>query len=108
MTEPLSTPVAVPLSFSCPAQVALNEPFAEVAVCSVTFQLKSVQVFGDGISEVEDQLPASAPMPVAVGSRLLLCSNSKQPVVVSASRDATAANANFFIMAVRTRFLRSR
>ena len=63
MVEPLSVPCAVPVSFRSLAQVALNEPRAEVAVCSLTFHLKSVQVLGVGIRLDEVQLPSRLPEP---------------------------------------------
>ena len=66
----LIVPCAVPVSFRSLAQVALNEPLAEVAVCSVGFHLKSVQVDGAGmmLADADAQLPISAPLPAAVGA----------------------------------------
>lgn len=60
-------PCAVPVSFSSPAQVALNEPFALMAVCSETFHLKSVHVLGVGMSDDEVQLPSIELLPAADG-----------------------------------------
>ena len=40
---------------------------ALVAVCSVTFHLKSVQELGEGTRLDDDQLPSSAPLPAADG-----------------------------------------
>ena len=67
IVEPLSVPWAVPVSFRSLAQVALNEPRAEVPVCSLTFHLKSAQVLGVGIRLDEVQLPSRLPEPAAVG-----------------------------------------
>lgn len=61
-------PCAVPVSLRSPGHVAENEPFANVAVCSVTFHLKSVQVLGVGMSVEEVQLPSSELFPAAVGA----------------------------------------
>lgn len=60
-------PCAVPVSLRSPAHVALNEPFADVAVCSLTFQTKSVHVLGVGMSEDDVQLPSSELLPAIVG-----------------------------------------
>src|SRR5262245_3236359 len=67
MVEPLRVPWAVPVSFRSLAQVALKEPRAEVAVCSVTFHLKSVHVLGVGIRLDDVQLPKREPVPPAEG-----------------------------------------
>ena len=61
-------PSAVPANFRSPGQLAVNDPFAEVAVCSVTFHLKSVQVLGVGIRVEDVQFPSSELLPAAVGS----------------------------------------
>jgi hypothetical protein len=98
MTDPLRTPRAVPVSFRSPAQVALKEPPADVAVWSVTFHWKFEQVLGEGMMFVEDQLPDRAPIPVVVGPRVLLCSNSRQPVDKAAIIETAAASASFFIV----------
>jgi hypothetical protein len=45
---PVSVAEAVPATFNPPAQVALNDPIADVGVCCVGVQLKSVQLEGDG------------------------------------------------------------
>ncbi len=45
---PLIVPLAVPATFNPPAQVALNEPDAEVGVCCVGVHTKLVQVDGEG------------------------------------------------------------
>jgi hypothetical protein len=66
------TPSAVPATFRSPAHVALNDPFALVAVCSVAFHLKSVHELGVGMIVDEVQLPMSALMPLAVGEVTLL------------------------------------
>jgi hypothetical protein len=69
ITVPARVPVAVPATFKSPAHDALNEPFAEVAVCSVGFHLKSVHVDADGttFALIEVQLPIKAAMPVDEG-----------------------------------------
>jgi hypothetical protein len=59
-----------------------------------------VQVLGEGMRFVDDQLPARALMPVAVGPRVLLCSNSKQAVDDTATTDTAAISASFFIMSI--------
>lgn len=63
----VKAPSAVPASFSSPAQVALNEPFALMAVCSETFHLKSVHVLGVGMSDDEVQVPSIELLPAADG-----------------------------------------
>ena len=67
MPPPLSVPCAVPDNFKSPVHDALKDPLAVVAVCSVTFHLKSAHAFGDGMRFDDDQLPSSALMPVADG-----------------------------------------
>ena len=88
MTEPFRVPWAVPTTFRSPAQVALNDPLAVVAVCSVGFHLKSAQLEGDGITldEAEAQVPISAATPVALGLVVVLvCSKLVQPAEATAS-----------------------
>ena len=74
---PLRVPDAVPATFKSPAQFALNEPFADVGVCSVGFHLKSAHVDAAGmtLADAEDQLPINAATvelgPVAVVDDLL-------------------------------------
>lgn len=73
-------PSAVPVNFRSPGQLALKDPFAEDAVCSLTFHLKSVQVLGVGMSVDELQLPSSELLLLADGSvSELLCSKLVQP-----------------------------
>src|SRR4029450_4212217 len=67
IVEPVRLPWAVPVSFRSFAHVALNEPRADVAVCSVTFHLKSAQVLGVGIRLDDVQLPISDRLPAADG-----------------------------------------
>jgi hypothetical protein len=78
-------PCAVPETFKSPAQVALNEPFALVAVCSVAFHLKSEQVDGEGITlDADAQLPINA-LTAAVGLVVVLtCSKLVQPEAATA------------------------
>src|SRR4051812_44020384 len=90
MTEPLNVPRAVPFSFSCPAQVALNDPDALVPVCSVTFHTKSVHVLAEGIRLLELHVPPSALRPVAVGPMLSLCSNSRHAAENADTRHTAA------------------
>lgn len=93
----MSLPSAMPESFRLPAQVALKDPLAVVAVCSLTDHLKSPQALGDGMMFPEVHTPTNAVVPVAAGPvMLLLRSKLKQPVV---PRRQTAA------MAVKVRFL---
>lgn len=63
----VNEPCAVPVSLRSPAHVALKVPFAAVAVCSETVQLKSVHVLGVGISDPDVQLPISELLPADVG-----------------------------------------
>jgi hypothetical protein len=63
----VNAPSAVPVNFRSPGQVAENAPLADVAVCSLTFHLKSVQVLGVGIRVDEVQLPIRELFPAAVG-----------------------------------------
>ena len=95
ITEPLRVPWAVPATFRSPAQVALNDPLAEDAVCSVTFHLKSVHVDGDGMTldavDAEAQLPISAATPAVVGPVVVLeCSKPAQPAAAAAAATARA------------------
>ena len=60
-------PSAVPVSFRSLAHVAVNAPFADVAVCSLTFHLKSVHELGVGIRDEDVQLPRSELLPAADG-----------------------------------------
>ena len=89
IVEPLSVPCAVPVSFRSLAQVALNEPRAEVAVCSVTFHLKSVQVLGVGIRLDEVQLPSRLPEPAAVGAVAVLPRSKPKQAEVEAATAST-------------------
>ena len=91
---PVSVPDAVPATFRLPAQVALNEPFAVVAVCSVAFHLKSVQVEPagitlDAVAEVQD--PIRALTPDEVGAVVVLvCSKLVQPATATQTAMAQA------------------
>jgi hypothetical protein len=73
-TVPFNVPVAVPATFRSPAHDALNDPFAELEVCSVTFHLKSVHEAAAGITlaEADVQLPISALTPAPVGLVIVL------------------------------------
>ena len=57
----------MPVSLSCPAQVALNAPFALMAVCSETVHLKSVHVLGAGMIDDDVQVPSIELLPAADG-----------------------------------------
>ena len=46
--DPFNVPLAVPLIFKSPAQVALNVPLAVLPLCCVTFHLKSEHVLTEG------------------------------------------------------------
>ena len=72
-TGEVNKPSAVPVNFRSPGQLALKDPLAAVAVCSVTFHLKSVHVLGVGIRVEDVQLPINALFPAAVGSVSELC-----------------------------------
>src|ERR671926_52134 len=61
-------PSALPVNFRSPGQLALNDPFIDDVVCSVTFHLKSVQVLGVGIRVDDVQLPRSELFPATDGS----------------------------------------
>ena len=98
ITEPLRAPDAVPESFKMLAHVALNDPLAVVSVWLLTFQTKSVQELGEGMSDEEVQSPARALSPVDEGPRLLLCSNSRHPDAAAAIANAASINESFFTM----------
>lgn len=67
VVAPVSVPSAVPDTFSVPAHVALNEPFALFDVCSVTFQWKFVHDEGDGTMELDVHAPIKALTPDPLG-----------------------------------------
>jgi hypothetical protein len=81
MREPLSVPLAVPLTRRSFAHVALNNPLARAGVCSVTFHVKSVHVLAEGMMFADDQVPISALTPLEVGASVLWCSKPMQPAV---------------------------
>ena len=68
MTVPLSAPDAVPCSFKSPGHVALNDPVADVPVCSVALHLKSVHVVAVGIAAADVQVPIKEASPVELGA----------------------------------------
>jgi hypothetical protein len=97
VTGDVSAPSAVPVNFKSPGQLALNDPLADDAVCSVTFHLKSVQVLGVGMSVDDVQFPSSELLPAAEGSvSELLCSRLVQPAVKPPAA-SNMINAAFFI-----------
>src|SRR4051812_22983133 len=100
ITEPLRVPCAVPSSFSCPAQVALNDPDALVADCSVTFHLKSVHVLAEGMRLVEVHVPPSALRPLEVGPRLFLVSNSRHALENADTRHTAKVSAIFLVIGI--------
>jgi len=59
---PVSVPAAVPDTLRSPAQVALNDPIADVGVCCVGVHLKSVQLDGEGmtLAEADVHVPTNA------------------------------------------------
>src|SRR4029450_5300205 len=61
-------PSALPVNLRSPGQLALNDPFIDDAVCSVTFHLKSVHVLGVGMRVDDVQLPSSELFPATDGS----------------------------------------
>lgn len=94
----VNRPSAVPVSFRSLGHVALNEPFAERALCSVTFHLKSVHVPGVGIRVDDVQLPTRELLPATVGSvNELFRSNPAQPAAVMAAIENTVIRIRFFI-----------
>jgi hypothetical protein len=93
-----NAPCAWPVNFRSPGQLALNDPFAAVAVCSVTFHLKSVQVLGVGMSVVDVEFPIYELLPAAVGSvEELRCSKPAHPVAALAARETMAIRIRFFM-----------
>jgi hypothetical protein len=92
------SPCAVPVNLRSPGQLALNDPFAVVAVCSETFHLKSVQVLGVGINVDDVQLPSSELLPDALGSvDELRCSNPAHPAATVAATQMAAIISRVFI-----------
>ncbi len=93
-----SVPWAVPVNFKSPGQVALNEPFAAIEVCSVTFHLKSVQVLGVGTIVDDVQLPTSELLPATDGSvNELWWSKPAHPAAAEATTVNTNRRIRFFI-----------
>ena len=93
----IRTPSAVPVNFRSPGHVALNEPLADVEVCSLTVHLKSVHELGEGISEDEVQLPISELLHPAVGDvRELWRSRLVQPATAVVTTK-TMSRSRFFI-----------
>jgi hypothetical protein len=83
----------VPDTFRSPAHDALNEPFAELEVCSVGLHLKSVHVAGDGmtLAPAEAQLPIKAATPAAVGAvEVVLLEYPTQPKAAEATHRIVA------------------
>ena len=84
-------PSAVPVNLRSPGQLALNDPFADDDVCSVTFHLKSVQVLGVGMRVDDVQLPSRELDPAAEGSvSELLWSRLVQPAVATPAASTMA------------------
>ena len=99
LAEVFSVPCAVPETWRSPAQVALNEPRAAVAVCSVAFHLKFVHELGDGMMFAEDQLPSMAFTPVAEGpTSPLFRSNPTHAEAEAAANDNATINVRFFMV----------
>src|SRR6476646_1069998 len=98
----LSAPSALPVNFRSPGQLALNDPFADAAVCSVTFHLKSVQVLGVGMSVDDVQLPRSELLPAAeVSVSELLCSRLVHPVITRVEASNIAKDVFFMVVSNR-------
>lgn len=96
-----NVPSAAPVNFRSPAQLALNEPLAAVAVCSVTFHLKSVQVLGDGIRLDDVQLPSSELLPASLGPvEELRRSKAVQPMTTLAANAIATIWIRFFIICI--------
>jgi hypothetical protein len=95
ITSPDKVPRAVPSSFRSPAQVALNDPAALVAVRSVTFHLKSAQDEGEGITLDDPHDPASVDKAVPGAIVELFSSKLIQP---AAARPAAIAMTSDFFM----------
>jgi hypothetical protein len=98
-----NAPSAVPDTCRSPAQVALNDPFADVPVCSVAFHLKFVQALAAGMMLADDQLPSSAFTPVAEGPVELFRSYPTQPAAEAMATDATTIKERFFIYVISRR-----
>src|SRR5688500_7633398 len=95
----VSSPSAIPDRFRPPAQVALNAPFAVVAVCSLTVHLKLLHALGDGMRLPDVHVPMKALCPAVAGPvMLLLCSKPKQPDAASAEIAARAKRVGFLII----------
>jgi hypothetical protein len=99
--EVVNAPSAVPVTFSSPAHVALNAPFAETAVCSDTFQTKSVHVLGEGIRFAALQLPIKALALMAEGPvRELSRSKPMHALVAAAAVIESMSARTWFFMVV--------
>jgi len=95
------------VSFKSPGQLALNDPLADDAVCSVTFHLKSEHVLGVGINVDDVQLPNNELLPAIDGSvSELLCSTPVQPAATAVNDNRT--NRVFFIVGSSERDSQSR
>ena len=100
-------PSATPVNFKSPGQLALNDPLADDAVCSVTFHLKSEHVLGVGINVDDVQLPNNELLPAIDGSvSELLCSTPVQPAATAVNDNRT--NRVFFIVGSSERDSQSR
>lgn len=98
LAGPVKLPSAVPVTVKSPAHFALKDPFALVAVCSLTFQTKFEQELGAGMMFADVQLPISAPLPAALGPvNELSRSKPIQPALTRVVADSTAARILFFM-----------
>jgi hypothetical protein len=94
----VNAPWAAPVNLRSPGQLAVNDPFAVVPVCSVTFHLKSVHVLGVGMSVDDVQLPSSELIPAAVGSvEELRCSKPAHPIAALAATAMMVVRIEFFM-----------
>ena len=90
---PVSVPDAVPDTFRPPAQVALNDPIADVGDCCVGVHLKSEQLEGEGatLAEAEVQEPTSASTVAVVElGMVVLLSYPTHPLAATHTANAQA------------------
>lgn len=99
IVDPFSDPSAVPVTSRLLAQVALNDPFAVVDVCSVTDHLKSVHEEADGATLADAHDPINALTPGEDGLVMELeCSNPVHAVAATATSAATPQAKSWFFM----------
>jgi hypothetical protein len=102
IVDPLSVPSAVPVTFRLFAHVALNDPFADVDVCSVTDHLKSAHEEGDGAALADVHDPSSALTPADEGPVMeLVCSKFVHAAAAIANIAAKLPAKSWFFMRTR-------